>query len=114
VTIPGRRCWAATTGLLPGDAYDEAVAVSRKESRRVDVRIGVVQTPKEIEVELPEGAKAEAVAADVEKALASETGVLWLTDRRGRRVGVPSARIAYVEIDVTTEDRRVGFGTAVR
>lgn len=87
---------------------------SLKENPTVDVRIGVVQTPKEIEVELPDGAKAEAVAADVEKALSSENGVLWLTDRRGRRVGVPSARIAYVELDVTTEDRRVGFGAAVR
>ena len=80
----------------------------------MDVRIGVVQTPKEIEVELPDGTKAEAVTADVEKALASENGVLWLTDRRGRRVGVPSSRIAYVEISVATDDRRVGFGSAVR
>jgi hypothetical protein len=80
----------------------------------VDVRIGVVQTPREIEVELPDGAQVEAVTADVEQALATEHGVLWLTDRRGRRVGVPSERIAYVEINVAAEDRRVGFGAAVR
>jgi hypothetical protein len=80
----------------------------------VDVRIGVVQTPREIEVELPDGAQVEAVISDVEQALAQEHGVLWLTDRRGRRVGVPSRRIAYVEINAAAEDRRVGFGAAVR
>jgi hypothetical protein len=80
----------------------------------VDVRIGVVQTPREIEVELPEGAKAEDVTAQVEKALAKENGVLWLTDRRGRKVGVPSDRIAYVEVGSSSDDRRVGFGAAVR
>ncbi len=41
-------------------------------------------------------------------------GVLWLTDRRGRRVGVPSDRVAYVELNTGSEDRRVGFGAAVR
>jgi hypothetical protein len=80
----------------------------------VEVRIGVVQSPKEIEVELPDGAKAEDVSGRVDQALESESGVLWLTDRKGRKVGVPAGRIAYVEISTTSEDRRVGFGTAVR
>jgi hypothetical protein len=80
----------------------------------VDVRIGVVQSPREIEVELPEGADADKIAAQVEAAVSSENGVLWLTDRRGRRVGVPSTRIAYVEVNATSDDRRVGFGAAVR
>jgi Protein of unknown function (DUF3107) len=80
----------------------------------VDVRIGVVQSPKEIEVELPEGADADSIAARIEEALSSDNGVLWLTDRRGRRVCVPAARVAYVEVDTTTEERRVGFGAALR
>ena len=80
----------------------------------MDVRIGVVQSPKEIELELPEGTDPDKLTAQVEKAVGSDTGVLWLTDRRGRRVGVPSARIAYVEINTTTDERRVGFGAAVR
>jgi hypothetical protein len=80
----------------------------------VDVRIGVIQTPKEIEVELPEGTQSDAVIAQIEEAMSAENGVLWFTDRRGRRVGIPSARVAYVEIDTTTEERRVGFGAAVR
>jgi hypothetical protein len=80
----------------------------------VDVRIGVVQSPKEIEVELPDGIEADEITAKVEEALGAETGVLWLTDRKGRRVGIPSARIAYVEVNTTSEDRRVGFGAGVR
>ncbi|HVM04621.1 MAG TPA: DUF3107 domain-containing protein [Acidimicrobiales bacterium] len=74
----------------------------------MDVRIGVTQTPKEIELDM--GEEPEAVAKKVEKALASGDGVLWLTDRKGRRVGVPSAKVAYVEIGASSEERRVGFG----
>lgn len=80
----------------------------------VDVRIGVTQTPKEIEVELPEGSDADSIAAHIDKALASDSGILWLTDRRGRRVGIPAAKVAYVELDTASDERRVGFGSAVR
>ena len=80
----------------------------------MDVRIGVVQSPKELELELAEGTDAEEITARVEAAVGAESGVLWLTDRRGRRVGVPAARIAYVELNTASDDRRVGFGAAVR
>ena len=80
----------------------------------MEVRIGVVQSPKEIEVELPEGTEADEITAQVEAAVGAEAGVLWLTDRKGRKVGIPSSRIAYVEVNTTTEDRRVGFGAGVR
>jgi hypothetical protein len=76
----------------------------------VEVRIGIVQSMKELEVELPEDAERDEVIAQVEEALAGDA-VLWLTDRRGRRVGVPSARVAYVELGVPAGERRVGFGT---
>lgn len=79
----------------------------------MEVRIGVTQTPKEIELDLGEGVDADAVAGQVEAALGSESGVLWMTDRRGRRVGVPSAKVAYVEIDGSHDNRQVGFGVAV-
>jgi hypothetical protein len=77
----------------------------------VDIRIGIVHSMKEIDVELPEDADREAVIKQVEAALNSES-VLWLTDRKGRRVGVPAARIAYVELGSPKSDRVVGFGTA--
>ena len=75
------------------------------------VRIGVTYTAKELEVDLPDDADGEKVVEQIEEALADEGRVLWLTDRRGRRVGVPSAKVAYVEIG-GQEDRRVGFGVS--
>lgn len=76
----------------------------------MDVRIGIIQSTKELDVELGDDVTREDVLADIEAALADANGVLWLTDRRGRRVGVPTAKVAYVEVGGTAEDRRVGFG----
>jgi len=76
----------------------------------VDVRIGITQTPKELEIELKEDADPDKVVADIEKLLKTGDGVLWLTDRKGRRVGVPVAKVAYVEVGAPQSDRRVGFG----
>jgi hypothetical protein len=76
----------------------------------VDVRIGITQTPKEIEVELSDDAERDKVLADMEKLLKTGDGVLWLTDRKGRRVGIPVAKVAYVEVGAPTAERRVGFG----
>lgn len=73
----------------------------------MEVRIGVTQTPREIEIEVSDTDR-DKVVKDIETALADDAGVLWLTDRRGRTVGVPSAKVAYIEIS-PTEDRRVGF-----
>jgi hypothetical protein len=77
----------------------------------MDIRIGIVQSMKELEVELPEDANREKVMKQVEAALGGES-VLWLTDRKGRRVGVPAARIAYIEFATPASERVVGFGTA--
>ena len=74
----------------------------------MEVRIGVVHTPKELALELD--ASLDEVKKSIEKALADDDGVLWLTDKSGRMVGVPSARVAYVEIEADGETRRVGFG----
>jgi hypothetical protein len=79
-------------------------------SERVDVRIGIIQTAKELDVELGADVGREQLLADIEGALSSPEGVLWLTDKRGRRVGVPSAKVAWVEVGETSDDRRVGFG----
>ena len=35
--------------------------------------------------------------------------MLWLTDRKGRRVGVATSKIAWVEVGPEVEGRRVGF-----
>ena len=77
---------------------------------RMDVRIGVTYTAKEIDVELADGTDHETVRATVEKALSGTDPVLWLTDRRGRHVGVPAEKIAYVEIGSPDDSKRIGFG----
>lgn len=76
----------------------------------MDIRIGVTYTAKEIALELAENAKADTVKADVEAALTGATSVLWLEDRKGRQVGVPSDKIAYVEIGSEDASRPIGFG----
>ncbi|WCO67705.1 DUF3107 domain-containing protein [Iamia majanohamensis] len=74
----------------------------------MDVRIGVTYTAKELEVELSEDTDVASVKADVEAAL-SGGGVLWLTDRKGRNVGVPADKVAYVDLGAEAGDRRIGF-----
>ncbi len=74
----------------------------------MEVRIGVTHTPKEIELEMSEDP--DALAKAVEAALGKGDALLWLTDRKGRRVGVPASKVAYVEIGSPSEDRKVGFG----
>jgi hypothetical protein len=62
----------------------------------VEVKIGIQQAQRELVVEVQE--TAEAVEKLVAEALASEGGMLALTDAKGRRVVVPGAKVAYVEI----------------
>lgn len=76
----------------------------------MDVRIGIVQSVKELEVELGEDVDREVIMSDIEEALQNPEGVLWLTDRKGRRVAVPVAKIAYIEVGAPVSERRVGFG----
>ena len=76
----------------------------------MDVRIGVINTPKEITVELADDTDVDSLVADVESTVVSEGAVLWLTDARGRRVGVPADRIAYVDVGADGGTNPVGFG----
>jgi hypothetical protein len=74
----------------------------------MEIRIGVVHTPKEISLELDDSV--DDVKKSVQKALGEDDGVLWLTDKNGRTVGVPAERVAYVEIEPDGAAKRVGFG----
>lgn len=76
----------------------------------MDVRIGVTQAPREISVELADDADRDVVRQQVEAALSGALDVLWLTDRKGRSIAVPAAKIAYVEIGSDDASRRIGFG----
>ncbi len=75
----------------------------------MEIRIGVTYTPKEIGLELADGASADSVKADVDSALSGGT-TLWMTDKKGRQVGIPADKIAYVEIGSEDGNRPIGFG----
>jgi hypothetical protein len=77
----------------------------------VDVRIGVTQAPKELSLELADDADRDALKSQIDEALADDLRVLWLTDKRGRQVAVPVAKIAYIEVGPQDGDRRIGFGS---
>jgi uncharacterized protein DUF3107 len=62
----------------------------------VEVKIGVQQAQREMVVEV--GESAEEIQQQVSDVLASGEGVIVLTDVKGRRVVVPGAKVAYVEI----------------
>ena len=74
----------------------------------MNIRIGMIHTPKELEVEL-EDSSSDEVVEDIKKAINDDAGMLWLTDRKGRRVGVVTAKVAWVEVGPESEGRRVGF-----
>jgi hypothetical protein len=72
----------------------------------VEVKIGVQFAPRELVVESAQ--TPDDIAAAVTAALSSASGVLSLVDEKGRRVIVPSSKLAYVEIDESVV-RKVGF-----
>jgi len=74
----------------------------------MEIRIGVVHTPKELNVELD--GTADEIVGTINQALADGTAILWVTDTKGRRIGVPTERIAYIEVDEDGANKRVGFG----
>ncbi|GHH21060.1 DUF3107 domain-containing protein [Streptomyces rubradiris] len=73
----------------------------------MEVKIGVQHAPREIVLE--SGQSVEEVEGIVAEALAGKTGLLSLQDENGRKVLVPTDRLAYVEIGEPTV-RKVGFG----
>ena len=77
----------------------------------MDIRIGITQAPREIAIEVEDDAKTrDALKANVEKALKGEIATLWITDKKGRDIAVPAAKIAYVEIGTGEDGKRIGFG----
>jgi Protein of unknown function (DUF3107) len=76
----------------------------------VDVRIGLIQNGKELELQLEDDTDTATLRDQVDTALKSG-GTLWLTDRKGRQVGVSAEKLAYVEIGSPDDGRRIGFGS---
>ena len=72
----------------------------------MEVKIGVQFGPRELVLESAQ--TATDVVNAVTEALSGESGVLDLVDEKGKRVIVPIAKLAYVEIDESVA-RKVGF-----
>ena len=70
----------------------------------MEVKIGVQHATRDLVIETEDSA--ESIEKLVGEAIGSD-GMLALTDHRGRRVLVPAAKLAYVEIGVHTG--QVGF-----
>jgi len=77
------------------------------EGATVEVKIGITDSPRELVLSSTQ------TPAEVEELVAAAvrdgSGLLSLSDERGRRFLIQSAKIAYVEIGVA-DARRVGFG----
>jgi hypothetical protein len=73
----------------------------------VEVKIGVSDSPRELV--FTSSQTPDEVEELVTAALAKDADVLSLTDEKGRRFLVQTAKITYVEIGVG-DSRRVGFG----
>lgn len=73
----------------------------------MEVKIGVTDSPRELTFNSAQ--TPTEVEKQVTDALGAESGVLALTDEKGRRFLVQTTRIAYVEIGAA-DVRRVGFG----
>ena len=76
----------------------------------MQVRIGVTNIPREIEIELADDADPNAVKASVEQAVGNGGGLLWLTDRKGHQFGVAVDKLAYVDLGTAADHSRIGFG----
>lgn len=72
----------------------------------MDIRIGIINAPRELSFESAQ--TAEEIADLVAEALGNGTTFLKLSDNKGRVYLVPTGGIAYVEVG-TPESRRIGF-----
>jgi hypothetical protein len=79
----------------------------------VEIRIGITQSPKEIEIDLGDDTEGDELIAQITASVGTEGTMLWLTDRKGRRVGIPTHKLAYVEIGAPRSGRSVGFSAPV-
>ncbi len=74
----------------------------------MEVKIGVADSPRELVFNSPD--TPEQVEHHIRAAIAEgENAILSLTDDKGKRLLVQTAKIAYVEIGAA-DTRRVGFG----
>ncbi len=72
----------------------------------MDIRIGIANTPREINFESSQSA--DEVEKTIGEALSAGTPFVKLADAKGKVYLIPTASLAYVEVGSETS-RRVGF-----
>ncbi|HJM27776.1 MAG: DUF3107 domain-containing protein [Acidimicrobiales bacterium] len=73
------------------------------------VRIGVGDIAKEIQLEMEDDTDLEELKSEIESGLESEKSVIWLSDKDGRQVGIPVAKVTFVDIGSQSAPK-IGFG----
>jgi hypothetical protein len=76
----------------------------------MEVKIGVVYTPKELVLDID--GDADELMGRFDSAVSNGNPIVWLTDTKGKKIGVPADKLAYVEVTQEDETKRVGFGIA--
>jgi hypothetical protein len=64
---------------------------------------------REIDLDVDDSIERDQLKDHIEKALSSDDGVLWIADKKGREVAIPSSKVAYVEIGSPADGRTIGF-----
>lgn len=76
----------------------------------MDLRIGVINAPREIALELADDTDVAALKAQIADAITAEQ-MVWIDDKHGRQTGVAGGNIAYVEIGDANRGR-MGFASS--
>ncbi|MGC9154285.1 MAG: DUF3107 domain-containing protein [Ferrimicrobium sp.] len=75
----------------------------------MEIRIGLGDAMREIELEMDDGTDQAKVIEEFAKAQSGSESLWWLTDRKGKKVGVPVNKILFIEVGPNKEQRKVGF-----
>jgi hypothetical protein len=75
----------------------------------MEVKLGVLYSRRELEIEVDQSP--DEVIKTVENAMNDGVRILWLVDNKGRRIGIPVDKLAYIEIGEDTTRKGVGFAS---
>ena len=73
----------------------------------IEIRIGLVDSPRELSLEIDESL--DEFLKRLEEAFGTESGLMYLDDNKGKKVAIASNKLTYVEIEPEVETRSVGF-----
>lgn len=75
----------------------------------MDLKVGLVESPVTLDIELPDGTDVSKLKTDLDKAI-SAGNTLWIADKDGVEIGLTGSKIAFVRIGSADAARKIGFG----